>query len=195
MDHLDSVEANSLDPSTSAQPAPSTSAQQATIPQEAEQQQNQIGNAMKEIIPSPLKSPVVTKKPRQVTKPILHLTSPQSMDILRLKDSKKKPEKEKNKSKVEGKAKGKENTTVKKKNKATPGLKVKSSSQSRDWYCIFCSEKFVHPPTEDWIQCSACEEWCHENCADRGGTKGHTFVIVVPIMITDLRIKILIVCM
>jgi hypothetical protein len=61
---------------------------------------------------------------------------------------------------------------IKKKNKATPKLKVKGHSSSREWHCIYCSEAFVHPPVEDWIQCHVCEEWCHENCADRGGAKG-----------------------
>jgi hypothetical protein len=35
-----------------------------------------------------------------------------------------------------------------------------------DLHCIFCSELFVEPPTEDWIQCNKCVQWCHEACAD-----------------------------
>lgn len=33
------------------------------------------------------------------------------------------------------------------------------------WFCLYCNEKFVHPPKEDWIQCGKCENWCHEACA------------------------------
>lgn len=127
---------------------------------------------IKEILPSPLKSPTISRKPHKLTQPILHLTSPQSKENLLMKETKKKEKIEKKKSGVKEKEKNKENINIKKKNKATPGIKIKSSVGSRDWLCIFCSEKFVHPPTEDWIQCSACEEWCHENCADRNGAKG-----------------------
>ena len=60
-----------------------------------------------------------------------------------------------------------------KKNKATPGMKSKGRNNLlRRWHCIYCGEKFIHPPAEDWIQCNICEEWCHESCADRSGKKG-----------------------
>lgn len=37
-----------------------------------------------------------------------------------------------------------------KKGKATPGIKIKSKRNlCRDWYCIYCNEKFVHPPVKD----------------------------------------------
>lgn len=36
----------------------------------------------------------------------------------------------------------------------------------REWHCIYCVEKFIHPPLEDWVQRNACEEWCDENCTD-----------------------------
>ena len=61
----------------------------------------------------------------------------------------------------------------KKKDKVSPGMQSKGKNNPlRRWHCIYCGEKFMHPPTEDWIQCNICEEWCHENCADRGGKKG-----------------------
>ncbi|CAK8684407.1 unnamed protein product [Clavelina lepadiformis] len=31
--------------------------------------------------------------------------------------------------------------------------------------CLICSELYIHPPKEDWIQCSLCKKWCHENCS------------------------------
>jgi len=37
-----------------------------------------------------------------------------------------------------------------KKGKATPGIKIKNkNNSSRDWFCIYCNEKFVHPPIKD----------------------------------------------
>ncbi|CAB3256634.1 unnamed protein product [Arctia plantaginis] len=85
----------------------------------------------------------------------------------------------KKKFKIEFKAKenkkkavGKENTMKKMNNEAKSAIKIKSSSlKQREWHCIYCSEIFVHPPSEDWIQCNACEEWCHEKCAYKGGKK------------------------
>jgi hypothetical protein len=35
----------------------------------------------------------------------------------------------------------------------------------QDFFCIYCNEQYVDPPTEDWIECHKCKKWCHENCA------------------------------
>lgn len=37
--------------------------------------------------------------------------------------------------------------------------------KGQDYFCIYCDEKYVDPPTEDWIQCVICSNWCHEKCA------------------------------
>jgi len=39
-------------------------------------------------------------------------------------------------------------------------------------YCLFCSEPFIHPPSELWIQCSMCKGWCHEACSAGEGSRG-----------------------
>nr|XP_018906716.1 PREDICTED: uncharacterized protein LOC109036800 [Bemisia tabaci] len=41
-----------------------------------------------------------------------------------------------------------------------------NDTENEETFCIFCSEKYVEPPTEDWIQCEVCKKWCHEKCAD-----------------------------
>ena len=33
------------------------------------------------------------------------------------------------------------------------------------FYCIYCRDLFTDPPTEMWVQCSGCMQWCHESCA------------------------------
>ncbi|CAB3254800.1 unnamed protein product [Arctia plantaginis] len=59
---------------------------------------------------------------------------------------------------------------------------------------VAMTEIFVHPPSEDWIQCNACEEWCHEKCANRGGGgKDHVYVHYVPIIKIDLIINFLLI--
>ena len=40
------------------------------------------------------------------------------------------------------------------------------SFTEKSCYCIVCGERFVNPPTEDWIQCHVCQEWAHEKCTD-----------------------------
>lgn len=128
---------------------------------------------IKKIIPSPLKSPIASKRIRKVSKPVLHLTSPQSKTTLLEKETKKKFKVDNKTKENKEKAVGKENTMKKMKNKAKPAIKIKSSSaKQREWHCIYCSEIFVHPPSEDWIQCNACEKWCHEKCTDMRGKKG-----------------------
>ncbi|XP_026736710.1 uncharacterized protein LOC113500199 [Trichoplusia ni] len=153
---------------TNIEPLPSTSSQQPTTAQSPG-----TSEIIKEILPSPFKTPPAPVKKRKTTKPILHLTSLQSKINLQQKERLKRLKTDK--EAVEDK----ENTSdyreniKKKKNKSTPKTKVKgSSARQRNWHCIYCSEVFIHPPSEDWIQCHACEEWCHEKCADTGGKKG-----------------------
>jgi hypothetical protein len=40
---------------------------------------------------------------------------------------------------------------------------IKTASSTEQ--CMFCGEIYEEPPTEDWIQCSMCLQWCHEACA------------------------------
>lgn len=35
-----------------------------------------------------------------------------------------------------------------------------------DIYCPLCAEKYVDPPTEEWIECGLCGAWWHEECTD-----------------------------
>jgi hypothetical protein len=44
------------------------------------------------------------------------------------------------------------------------------STHSTDaFYCLLCGEKYSEPPTEEWIQCTKCKQWIHEECADVSG--------------------------
>lgn len=59
-----------------------------------------------------------------------------------------------------GKGKGKKAENVK------PNITKKQKEQ-----CSFliCTEEYMEPPTENWIQCSQCRCWDHENCTLCGG--------------------------
>ena len=45
-----------------------------------------------------------------------------------------------------------------------------------DYFCLYCSEKYVEPIREDWIMCAHCLQWCHQSCAGRKGRKRGKFV-------------------
>nr|CAH7740475.1 unnamed protein product [Callosobruchus chinensis] len=35
----------------------------------------------------------------------------------------------------------------------------------RDCFCTLCSEPYIDPPIENWIQCDTCRRWTHEACS------------------------------
>jgi hypothetical protein len=41
---------------------------------------------------------------------------------------------------------------------------VTDEAQDISYNCIYCDDLFVDPPSEPWVQCSACLKWCHEAC-------------------------------
>ena len=41
-----------------------------------------------------------------------------------------------------------------------------------NYYCIYCNELYVDPPSEEWIQCWECKQWAHEGETDYEGI-GH----------------------
>ena len=47
-----------------------------------------------------------------------------------------------------------------------PKKRKNNGGQSRQFYCIYCSELFVEPPDEDWMQCVTCKEWYHKECGN-----------------------------
>ena len=94
-----------------------------------------------------------------------HLTSSPYKDNLREKHQQlnEKLERQANKNKQTCKKsnkrdlhKGNERTIVK--HIATP--------TNEEYRCIYCSELYTTPPTEDWLQCPLCRQWYHAKCGN-----------------------------
>lgn len=41
----------------------------------------------------------------------------------------------------------------------------KTTSKDEKIFCPACDTEYKEPPAEDWIQCSVCQRWWHENCS------------------------------
>ena len=41
--------------------------------------------------------------------------------------------------------------------------------QTEEYSCLVCGTEYTDPPTEDWIQCSTCDGWAHEDCTSYEG--------------------------
>ncbi|KAG8264832.1 hypothetical protein J6590_004861 [Homalodisca vitripennis] len=48
-------------------------------------------------------------------------------------------------------------------------MNTASTSKGSEVRCPGCEEKYSDPPVEEWIQCSKCSEWWHENCTSYEG--------------------------
>ena len=57
---------------------------------------------------------------------------------------------------------------MKKSNNKTKQSLLKKG-RSGKWQCLMCSEPYINPPTEDWIQCDSCKKWNHEKCTSFDG--------------------------
>ena len=46
---------------------------------------------------------------------------------------------------------------------------MKKLKKNVQYKCIFCHALYEHQPKEDWIECCACKQWCHEKCSVYSG--------------------------
>ncbi|CAK1553158.1 unnamed protein product, partial [Leptosia nina] len=59
---------------------------------------------------------------------------------------------------------------IKEFNDPSQNTKKKGNKRNEDFFCIFCEDKYIDPPVEDWIMCYVCGKWAHENCTDGQST-------------------------
>ena len=41
--------------------------------------------------------------------------------------------------------------------------------ENEECFCLVCGTQYEDPPSEDWIQCSMCGDWAHEDCTAYDG--------------------------
>uniref|UniRef100_A0A2A4K6U7 DDE-1 domain-containing protein n=1 Tax=Heliothis virescens TaxID=7102 RepID=A0A2A4K6U7_HELVI len=133
-----------------------------------------------------LQTPLKNKTRSQKTKHSIILTSTPEKEELEKKE-KRKIERTKKKTDKKDPVVGKKKTktdiikkSIKKrkntKTKAKKGVKnfknFEDSANEEEYYCIICAEKYISPPTEDWIMCITCQKWAHENCTGPSTSRG-----------------------
>ncbi|CAH2088100.1 unnamed protein product [Euphydryas editha] len=52
---------------------------------------------------------------------------------------------------------------------------VGGNENDEEYFCIMCNDKYESPSTEDWIMCSICELWAHEQCTTGKTSKGFVY--------------------
>lgn len=65
---------------------------------------------------------------------------------------------------LEEEAKKKSVKPLPKKNKTVKPKKPANAPKKKIWSCPGCSEVYIEPITEDWIECICCKEWWHDKC-------------------------------
>ena len=123
---------------------------------------------------SPFKKMLMEKRPQPKLGTKSLPDAGQEMTSAKKKKNKKKERPEKRKTVTETKRKTERKVTCRGQNENTkklplpraPKKKQCDDGQSRQFYCIYCSELFVDPPDEDWKQCIECLKWYHEQCGN-----------------------------
>lgn len=104
-----------------------------------------------EIIPFP-KSTQIRSSNRKHKKSEVISSSPYKLEIEKENEQKNKPKNEPKTKKTKKEYK-----------------KLKNNNKNKIWVCLGCSEVYKEPIVEDWIECSTCGRWWHENCSDYNG--------------------------
>lgn len=140
----------------------------------------------RKLLPPPKVTPTIKKRKVRSQKSEILTSSPFIAIIEKKTEMRKKPKldldqnsegkgkkrnkKEINEKKGQGTNDSKRTTKGKGKGKGKRTKKEKTlqndNESTQDVFCLFCGEKYIEPPTEDWIQCPTCLGWAHELCTD-----------------------------
>lgn len=84
-------------------------------------------------------------------------------------------EKQKRQQTKKYKKENREQKKVSAKGKGVKNLKkVLGANEDQDeYFCIMCNDKYESPPAEDWIMCTTCKLWAHEQCTSGETSKGY----------------------
>lgn len=118
-----------------------------------------------DVLPLPKRTEAQKRKSKKQKSEVL--TSSPFKDQLIAADQKKRQAEEDRLKKLEAKKKKLEFTSVK---NPKSKRKIDQPGTSTDNIrCPACEEEFKEPPEENWIQCTKCREWWHEDCSNYEG--------------------------
>ncbi|XP_045450428.1 uncharacterized protein LOC123659219 [Melitaea cinxia] len=126
------------------------------------------------VVQVPTLKPTRTKRLVKKKHSIIFTSTPEKVN-LEQKEQKKIERKRKNLEQEKTKTTNKKQKNTKE--KRPKGLRnlnnFESDKENDEYFCIYCQEKYCDPPTEDWIMCSKCENWAHENCSAGSSSRGY----------------------
>lgn len=129
---------------------------------------------LSDVVQVPSLKPTRTKRLVKKKHSIIFTSTPEKVN-LEIKEQKKIERKRKNLEQEKTKTKQKKpKNTKEKRPKGVRNLNnFECDKENDEYFCIYCQEKYNDPPTEDWIMCSKCKNWAHENCSAGSSSRGY----------------------
>lgn len=107
---------------------------------------SQAGNSLWQMRPLPSMNRPISSKRRKLTSSIISSTPVKKQLEEKATNIAKKDERKQNKS------------------------RKKEKDSILSYCCLMCEEPYEDPPTEEWLQCYKCLNWCHEECTAYEGS-------------------------
>lgn len=129
---------------------------------------------LSDVVQVPTLKPTRTKRLVKKKHSIIFTSTPEKVN-LEQKEQKKIERKRKNLEQEKTKTTDKKpKNTKEKRPKGVRNLNnFECDKENDEYFCIYCQEKYCDPPIEDWIMCSKCKNWAHENCSAGSSSRGY----------------------
>lgn len=112
----------------------------------------------------PLPKATLQNRRRKGKKSIIATESPYKLELEQKKKEEEKLAKKKVRLDLKQKLTAKKTAIKKNKTKKAENVRDDNENDENEYFCPLCGEKYIYPPNEDWIKCTSCENWWHEQC-------------------------------